>query len=127
MFTRTRRAGKYTYTEALVSYRDPNTKRPTHRCIVRWRAPATLSEELARAEEQVETLRTDIAYWQGVIDRTVQPREWFHPKRARSILADVLVRITIALARLEALAQARDGIARSLRVGERFRDRRKAL
>jgi hypothetical protein len=82
MFTRTPRIGRYLYTEALESYRDPVTGLPKHRCVARWRAERTLAEEMGRARFRIANATKNIAYWQGVIDRTVRPNFWKHVRRA---------------------------------------------
>jgi hypothetical protein len=115
MFTRTHHVGRYAYTEALQSYRDPNTKQPKHRCIARWPANHSLADELRRARTFVDDLQSNIAYWQGVIDRTVPPpRRPFHPRRARRVLAWYDQRLPRATARLAALQAASDGLAPGL-------------
>src|SRR5690242_4730371 len=82
MFTRTHRIGRHAYTEALESYRDPETGKPRHRCIARWRAERSLAEELGRTRYAVDCANESVAYWQGIIDRTVRPRSWKQIRRA---------------------------------------------
>ena len=65
MFTRTHRIGRHFYTEALESYRDPDTGRPRHRSLARWRAERSFAEELGRTRWKIEQATGNIAYWQA--------------------------------------------------------------
>lgn len=107
MFLRTHRVGRSVYTEALESYRDPVTGRPKHRCIGRWKADQPFAVALGAARFSVETATHNLAYWQGVIDRTVRPNFWKHPRRApenAKFWRRHLDRSTAHLAALEAVA-----------------------
>ena len=72
MFFRTHRIGRNVYTEALESYRDDSGK-PRHRCVARWHADQSFAVALGKARHAVEDAADTLAYWQGVIDRTVRP------------------------------------------------------
>ena len=50
MFTRTHTINGVVYTEALEAYSDPVTRKPKHRCLVRWPASMSLVEAIADAE-----------------------------------------------------------------------------
>jgi hypothetical protein len=50
MFTRTHTINGVVYTEALEAYCDPVTRKPKHRCLVRWPASMSLVEAIADAE-----------------------------------------------------------------------------
>ena len=81
MFFRTHRIGRNVYTEALESYRDDSGK-PRHRCVARWHADQSFAPALGKARHDVERSTEQIAYWQGVVDRTVRPNFWQHVGRA---------------------------------------------
>lgn len=103
MFTRTRRL----YTEALQSYRDPETGRPKHRRVARWAAERTFVQELGRVRYKIEAAEENIAYWQGIIDRTVRRRFWKQYRRAPGAIVDWRRRLEAATAHLAALTEAR--------------------
>jgi hypothetical protein len=108
MFTRTHRIGRHVYTEALESYRAPETGRPRHRCIARWRSERSFPEELGRTRFAIQEANRSIAYWQGVIDRTVRPRFWKHPRRAPKCLAFWRRRLQTEMSHFAALTEARN-------------------
>jgi hypothetical protein len=107
MFTRTRRVGSRLYTEALQSYRDPETGRPKHLCVARWRAEHSFVEELGRTRYAIENAEKNVAYWQGIIDRTVRPRFWKQYRRAPGAVVDWRRRLEAATAHLAALTEVR--------------------
>ena len=63
MFLRTHRVGRYCYTEAVQSYRDPKP-------LVRWRAGRSFVEELASTRLDIEQATREVANCQAVIDRS---------------------------------------------------------
>jgi hypothetical protein len=108
MFTRTHRIGRYDYIEALESYRDPETGKPRHRCVVRWRAERSFAEELGRTHFEIEHANEKIAYWQGLIDRTGGPRFPKQTKRAPEALVSWRRRLQMATSHFAALTEARN-------------------
>lgn len=113
MFTRTHQTGDYAYTEATQSYRTASQNK--HRCIARWPAHRSLADELALAQQRVDQLRLDIAYWQDVIKRTIPPKPRSCPASAPRVLADLQHRLLRATARLAALQAASEGLAQNVR------------
>ena len=107
MFTRAHRIGRHLYTEALESYRDPDTGRPRHRCLARWRAERSLAEEIGRTQHAIERATHNATYYQGVIDRTVRPRFWKHRKWAPEYAKDWQRCLDTATIHLTALTAAR--------------------
>ncbi len=63
MFTRKHRIGRHLYTEALESYRDPDTGRLRHQCLVRWRAERSFAEELEWTQFSIEHATRNLAFW----------------------------------------------------------------
>jgi hypothetical protein len=108
MFTRTHRIGRHAYTEALESHRDPETGKPRHRCIARWRAESSLAEELGKTRFAIERASKSVAYYQGVIDRTVRPRFWKHIKWAPESLEHWRRDLQTEMSHFAALTEARD-------------------
>jgi hypothetical protein len=106
MFTRTHRIGRNVYAEALESYRD-ETGRPRHRCLARWRAERTFSEELDRTRFAIEKAADQLRYWQGLLDQTVQSKFWRHRLRAPEMAKFWRHRLNAATAHLAALMTAR--------------------
>jgi hypothetical protein len=107
MFTRTHRIGRHLYTEALESYRDPDTGRPRHRCVARWRAERSLAEEIGRTQHAIDRATNSATYYRGVIDRTVKPRFPKHRKDAPECAAAWQRRLDTAMTHLAALTAAR--------------------
>jgi hypothetical protein len=107
MFTRKHRVGRHLYTEALESYRDPETGRPRHRCLARWRADRSFAQELGKTRFNIERATHNLAYYKGVIDRTVRPRLARHRKCAPASVQSWQRRLDIATAHLTALSAAR--------------------
>ena len=108
MFTRRHRIGRHLYIEALESYREPDTGRPRHRCLARWRAERSFAEELGQTRFGIEHAASNITYWQGIIDGTVRPRVPIHRKRAVESVRGWQRRLDDATAHLSALTAARD-------------------
>jgi hypothetical protein len=105
MFTRAHRIGRHVYTEALESYRDPDTGRPWHRCVrdggPRARSPRRWAGHTGKSS------RLSVAYWQGILDRTVRPKFWKQIKRAPENLKLWRRRLDTARTHLAALTAAR--------------------
>jgi hypothetical protein len=78
MFTRTHRMGRNVYTEALESYRCPDTGKPKHRLIARWSAARTLAEELALTQHAIERATFWVAHYRAWVDGTRQIGHWRH-------------------------------------------------
>jgi hypothetical protein len=108
MFTRTHCIGRYVYTEALESYRDPETGKSRHRCVVRWRAERSFAEELGRIHFEIDRANKDIAYYQGIIDRTERPRFRKHIKEAPKWLEHLRRNLQRQLSHFTALIEARN-------------------
>jgi len=108
MFTREHHIGRHLYIEALEGYRDPDTGRPRDRCLARWRAERSFAHELGLTRFWTEEAACHLAYWQGVIDRTVQPRVPQHRKPATDCVKFWRSRLDIATAHLAELTVARD-------------------
>jgi len=108
MFTREHHIGRHLYIEAVESYRDPDTGRRRHRCLARWRAERSFAQELGQTCFWAEEAARNLAYWQGVIDRTVQPRVPKHRNRATECVKFWQRRLDIAAARFADLTVVRD-------------------
>jgi hypothetical protein len=108
MFTREHHIGRQPYIEALERYRDPDTGRVRHRCLARWRAERSFAHELGLTRFWTEEAARNLVYWQGVIDRTVQPRVPKHRNRATECVKFWQRRLDIAAAHFAELTAARD-------------------
>jgi hypothetical protein len=108
MFTRTHHIDRHAYTEALESYRDPDTGRPRQRCLARWRAERSFAEEVGRTQFCIERAAENLAYYQGVIDRTVQPKSPKHLKLAPGYATHWRRWLNKAIAHYAALTAARE-------------------
>src|SRR3954454_13340086 len=108
MFTRTHRIGRYLYTEVLESYRDPETGKPRHRCIARWRAERSFAEELGRTRFAIDEANKNIAFWQGLVDRTVKPKCRKQISRAPDAISFWHRRLQKEMSHWTALNEARD-------------------
>ena len=83
MFIRQRRSGQRIYAEALVSFRDPDTGKSRHRCVARWPAAHSLAEEIDEMQRDHDKAQRNVTFWQGLIDRTVEPLYPAQIRRAR--------------------------------------------
>ena len=94
MFVRTRRVGGYQYTELVESYRHPETGKPTHRTLVRWRGLHEVAAELQATVAHVAYLERQVAGWRALQDGT-RPDNPVYRKRhlARKRLAELQVRL----------------------------------
>ena len=110
MFTRTHRFGRYAYIEVLESYRDPGTGRSRHRCVTRWRAERSFAEELGHTRWRIECAAEQLAFWQGIIDRTARPRFQKQRQRAPDCLQYWRRELATATAHFAALTEARKGL-----------------
>jgi hypothetical protein len=111
MFIRTHRIRRYVYTEVMQSYRDPGNGRLLHRCIVRWPAHRSLTDEISRTQWNIEEASRNVAFWQGLLDRTVQPRFPEQVSRAPEFVKFWRRRLAKATAHLAALGEVRAGSA----------------
>jgi chromosome segregation ATPase len=107
LFTRTHRVGKSVYTEVLESYRDPETGRPKHHCIVRWRGEHSLAEEIAGVRSAIEGRTRSLAERQAEFERTKRGRNYGRFRSAQKWLESTRRDLDRATAHHAALETAR--------------------
>jgi hypothetical protein len=111
MFTRNHRVGRHLYTEALESYRDPETGRPRHRCIARWRADRSLAVELGETRRAIASAEGNLAHYQERVARRTHPLFPPRPADVRAV-AEWQRQLTARTAHHAALTRAREmGVA----------------
>ena len=114
MFIRQRRSGQRIYAEALVSFRDPDTGKSRHRCVARWPAAHSLAEEIDEMQRDHDRAQRNVTFWQGLIDRTVEPRYPAQIRRAPANLQYWLRSVATTATSLARLGEARAGLEQEM-------------
>ena len=136
MFTRMHTVNGSTYYEVLESYRDPVTRRPKHRLVVRWRygqGVENVQEALPAARQSRRRARDDLAEaerrlggWRDQLnysDATAEAQQTAAAQLARAAprLAALRRREARAAKLIAGLVKAQAGLARSGKAAPRRR------